>query len=159
MEKVKIAFDLAHLFTRTWWAPKRKQKLKQTALLMSREPLMLKRWSSWEERCRFKHSDRVGQLADQPREQLHRALQAIPCQGPSRTELELLNSVNWKAFIKKPLPRVYTWLQESIRIGEAYRGQQLPEDLVHPSCKERRVENNITGALKKLESTHQEVEP
>lgn len=29
MEKVQVAFDLAHLFTGTWWAQERKQKLKR----------------------------------------------------------------------------------------------------------------------------------
>lgn len=39
MEKVKIAFDLAHLLTGTWWAQGRKQKLKPVVLLLSKNPL------------------------------------------------------------------------------------------------------------------------
>lgn len=39
MEKVKIAFDLAHLFTRTRWAQERKQKQKLGVLLYLRSPL------------------------------------------------------------------------------------------------------------------------
>lgn len=38
MEKVKIAFDLAHLLTRTLWPWERKRKLKLLALLPSRSP-------------------------------------------------------------------------------------------------------------------------
>lgn len=42
MVKVKIAFDLPHLFTRSRWAQERKQKLELIALLTTRSPL----WST-----------------------------------------------------------------------------------------------------------------